>query len=255
MNIQPDDYCALVCRDPNRLRLVNAHPEVVEVIERCLETYSLDYDLYFKSKVTCAFKLHSQPFRRSGCSEDKTIKIKEICISILTQLSYITELYNKVTFYESRLTRIIANLDQRALAKIIAELEKISWKISINTDIGKQNTNSCIFFRKVVVLDQGKREKLSRDGDIFIFSPSGMGSILLIDVPQNIERDLVDSIGATCSMENYKLLETIDGVILTSRLNLKGFSWCSTGDQAIAVRKMILKVIQTARQYKYELVS
>jgi len=141
------------------------------------------------------------------------------------------------------------------LAKIIAELEKISWKISINTDIGKQNTNSCIFFRKVVVLDQGKREKLSRDGDIFIFSPSGMGSILLIDVPQNIERDLVDSIGATCSMENYKLLETIDGVILTSRLNLKGFSWCSTGDQAIAVRKMILKVIQTARQYKYELVT
>ena len=141
------------------------------------------------------------------------------------------------------------------MAKIIAELEKISWKISINTDIGKQNTNSCIFFRKVVVLDQGKREKLSRDGDIFIFSPSGMGSILLIDVPQNIERDLVDSIGATCSMENYKLLETIDGVILTSRLNLKGFSWSSTGDQAIAVRKMILKVIQTARQYKYELVS
>ena len=83
MNIQPEDYCALVCRDPNRLRLVNAHPEVVEVIERCLEAYSLDYDLYFKSKVTCAFKLHSQPFRKSGCSEDKTIKIKEIYISIL----------------------------------------------------------------------------------------------------------------------------------------------------------------------------
>ena len=83
MNIQPHDYCALVCRDPNRLRLVNAHPEVVEVIERCLEAYSLDYDLYFKSKVTCAFKLHSQPFRKSGCSEDKTIKIKEIYISIL----------------------------------------------------------------------------------------------------------------------------------------------------------------------------
>ena len=83
MNIQPEDYCALVCRDPNRLRLVNAHPEVVEVIERCLEAYSLDYDLYFKSKATCAFKLHSQPFRKSGCSEDKTIKIKEIYISIL----------------------------------------------------------------------------------------------------------------------------------------------------------------------------
>ena len=83
MKIQPEDYCALVCRDPNRLRLVNAHPEVVEVIERCLEVYSLDYDLYFKSKVTCAFKLHSQPFRKSGCSEEKTIKIKEFANSIL----------------------------------------------------------------------------------------------------------------------------------------------------------------------------
>ena len=113
MNIQPDDYCALVCRDPNRLRLVNAHPEVVEVIERCLEAYSLDYDLYFKSKVTCAFKLHSQPFRKSGCSEDKTIKIKEIYISILvlslsesqstldTSCITIACLYNcnNVTFY------------------------------------------------------------------------------------------------------------------------------------------------------------
>ena len=153
------------------------------------------------------------------------------------------------------MTRIIANLQQRALAKIIADLQKISWQISINTDIGKQNTNSCIFFRRVVVLDQDKREKLARDGDIFIFSPSGLGSILLIDVPQNIERDLVDTIGATCSMENYKLIETIDGVVLTSRLHLKGFSWCATGDNAIAVRRMILKVIQTARQYKYELVS
>ena len=83
MKIQPEDYCALVCRDPNRLRLVNAHPEVVEVIERGLEVYSLDYDLYFKSKVTCAFKLHSQPFRKSGCSEEKTIKIKEFANSIL----------------------------------------------------------------------------------------------------------------------------------------------------------------------------
>ena len=94
MNIQPHDYCALVCRDPNRLRVVNAHPEVVAVIERCLEAYSLDYDLYFKSKATCAFKLHSQPFRKSGCSEDKTIKIKEIYISILAlsgcNIKYIT---------------------------------------------------------------------------------------------------------------------------------------------------------------------
>ena len=87
MKIQPEDYCALVCRDPNRLRLINSHPEVVEVIERCLEAYSLDYDLYYKSKVTCAFKLHSQPFRKAGCSEEKTIKIKEIFNFILVNKS------------------------------------------------------------------------------------------------------------------------------------------------------------------------
>ena len=92
-------------------------------------------------------------------------------------------------------------------------------------------------------------------GDIFTFSPSSWDNLLLIDVPENIEKDLTESIKAICEVRDYKQLESTDGVILTSRLNLKGFSWCSTGDQAIAVRKMILKVIQTARQYKYELVS
>ena len=91
--------------------------------------------LYFSSKVTCAFKLKSEPFAQLGCSEEKTIKVK------------------------------------RALARIIVQLQTKSWEVVINTDIAKVSTNSCLFFRKVVILDRLKKERLARDGDIFIFSP------------------------------------------------------------------------------------
>ena len=90
---------------------------------------------------------------------------------------------------------------------------------------------------------------------MFIFSPSGEGSILLIDVPDRIERDLVHSIAAACTMETYELLDTRDGAVLTSRLNMGGLAWSATGDQAISVRKMILSFVQAARGHKYELVS
>ena len=217
--IEPGDYCALVCRSPNRLRLVNAHAEVVEIIENSLIEFKLEFTLYFSSKATCAFKLKSEPFVQLGCSEEKTIRI------------------------------------QRALARIIVQLQKISWQVVINTDIGKVSTNSCIFFRKVVILDREKRERLARDGDIFIFSPSGQHSLLLIDVPHNIEKDLVDKITATCKVQNYDLIENVDDAIFTSKLNLKGYSWSATGGPAIAVRKMILEVIKLSRSYKYELVT
>ena len=36
--IEPQDYCALVIRSPNRLRVVNAHQEVVDLIGNCLGT-------------------------------------------------------------------------------------------------------------------------------------------------------------------------------------------------------------------------
>ena len=204
--IEPEDYFALICRSPNRLRVVNAHPEVVEIIENSLIEYKLDFQLYFSSNVTCAFKLKSEPFVQLGCSEEKTIKIK------------------------------------RALARIIVQLQKISWEVVVNTDIGKVSTNSCLFFRKIVILDRVKKERLSRDGDIFIFSPSGQYSVLLIDVPHNIEKDLVDKITGTCKVQNYDLIDNVDDVILTSKLSLKGYSWSATGGLAIAIRKMILQV-------------
>ena len=137
------------------------------------------------------------------------------------------------------------------MAKIVANLQEINWHLVVNLDdFGHRGANSCMFFWRAALADQRKRH-----GEVFIFSPSGEGSILLIDVPESIERDLVHSIAAACTMETYELLDTRDGSLLTSRLNMGGLAWSATGDEAIAVRKMILKVIQTARQYKYELVS
>ena len=145
--------------------------------------------------------------------------------------------------------------DQRALAKIISEMENISWQISVNTDIGQQMTNSCLFFRKVEVTDQAEKDFLSRDGNIFTFSPSSYSNLLLIDVPHNIEKDLIDSIRAVCRVSDYKQLETVDGVIVTSKLSLGGLSWTAWGEDSINVRKMILNFIEAARKHKYELVT
>ena len=73
-----EDYCALLCREPDKLCLINSQPDVVTVIERCLAMFSLQYRLYTKSSSTTAFKLNGWPFRKGGCSsEEKTIKIKE----------------------------------------------------------------------------------------------------------------------------------------------------------------------------------
>ena len=137
------------------------------------------------------------------------------------------------------------------MAKIITELQEINWHIAVNSDdFGHRSANSCMFFRKVAVSDQRKR-----DGEVFIFSPSGEGSILLIDVPERLERDLVHSIAAACTMETYELLDRREGPLLTSRLNMGGLTWSATGDQALSVRKMILSFVQSARKHKYELVS
>ena len=217
--LEPRDYCALYCRSPNRLRLVNAHPEVVSHVEAALARQLLDYRLYWSSRATCAFKLHGEPFQHLGSSEEKTIRVK------------------------------------RALAAAIVSLQADSWELVISTDIGKVGTNSCLFFRKVIILDRQKKALFERDGDIFIFSPSGQCSLLLIDVPAEIERELVENVTAVVSVEDYSLLESQDERLLTSRMKLSGCSWTATGEQAVAVRKMVLAVIRVARTHKYELVT
>ena len=44
MEAPPEDYCALICRDPNKLCLINPQHEVLEVIQRCLEIFGLDFN-------------------------------------------------------------------------------------------------------------------------------------------------------------------------------------------------------------------
>ena len=72
-----EDYCALLCREPDKLCLINTQPAVVTVIERCLAMFRLEYRLYTKSSSTTAFKLNGRPFTKGASSEEKTIKIKE----------------------------------------------------------------------------------------------------------------------------------------------------------------------------------
>ena len=220
--LEPLDYCALYCRSPNRLRLVNAHPEVVDHVETALASQLLDYRLYWSSRATCAFKLHGEPFQHLGSSEEKTIKIK------------------------------------RAIAAAIVALQGSSWELVVSTDIGKIGTNSCLFFRKLVILDRQKKALFERDGKIFIFSPSGQKSLLLIDVPSGLEGKMVEAIMGVLPVQDYSLLDTeaAEGEeLLTSRMKLTNCSWTATGEQAVAVRKMVLDVIRVARSHKYELVT
>ena len=74
----PEDYCALICRDPNKFCVINPQQEVVEVIQRCLEIFGLDFNQESKGASSRVFRLNGHPFRRGGCSEAKTIKIKEL---------------------------------------------------------------------------------------------------------------------------------------------------------------------------------
>jgi len=217
--MEPGDYSAIVCRAPDRLRIVNAYDDIIEVVRSALEMFQVPFTFYYKSKATCAFKMQGSPFMAQGCNQDTTIEIK------------------------------------RVVACALKKLQEISWHVVTNTDIGKLSTNSCIFLRRILVTDQITKNKLSRDGNIFTFSPSGISNILLIDVPHQIEKDLVDAVSVLCSVKDYKLLENVDGVIITSRINLSGFTWGATGDSAIAVRRMILEVIRTARRHKYDLVT
>lgn len=40
----PEVYCDLICRDPNKLCIINANQEVVELIQQCLEMSGLKFN-------------------------------------------------------------------------------------------------------------------------------------------------------------------------------------------------------------------
>ena len=215
--LDPRDYCVLVSRQPNRLKLVNAHDEVVQVIKECL---SDNAEFYYKSKATCGFVITrpSRPFIIGGSQED-TIKVK------------------------------------RLLAEIVEKLQKISWFVVTCSDVSRMASNFSLFFRKIVTFDQVMKNKLSREGKIFIFSPSGRSSLLLIDTPYFLEKEMIDAIKSQCTINDYKMIENVEGNNITSRIELKGFAWAETGSKAIKLRKMMLEVIRVARKHKYELIT
>ena len=56
--IEPKDNCALLCRSLDKLVLVNAHAEVVDVIKAVLEkNEACDGEVKFYSRITCVFRL------------------------------------------------------------------------------------------------------------------------------------------------------------------------------------------------------
>ena len=216
--MEPADYCALLCREPDRLRLVNAHEEVVEVVRGCLGRAELPFTFYYKSRATCAFKLAGSPFAAAGCSQEVMVQVR------------------------------------RALASVIRRLASLSWHTVTASDLGKERTHSCLFFRKIVVADQAKQSKLARDGEIFTWAPSGRSSLLMIDVPPAVEAELVAGVAAACAVTNHRQLEAAASGT-TSKLSLGGVSWAAAGDSAIAVRRVIMEVIRAARRHKFELVT
>ena len=212
--VEPMDYCALICREPDRLRIVNTHDEVVEVVRNAFAEAGVEAEYYAKSQGSSAFKISGFPFvRRSWDSEEKAIKIK------------------------------------RTLALVVERLQGLSWSLVTSTDVAKKNTNSCLFFRKI------KMETLSSNGKIFTFAPSSNSDILLVDVPRDIETQIVQAVRDTHGVDSHKITEDDGGSHLTSKISLEGwFNWHATGDQAISLRKMLMEVIQVARKHKYDLI-
>ena len=213
--IEPSDYCAILCREPDRLRIVNSHDEVVEVVKICLTEAGVESEYYAKSNASSAFKISGFPFMRNWSSEEKSIRIS------------------------------------RALALVVEKLQDASWHLVTSTDVAKKNTNSCLFFRKI------QTETTSSNGKIFTFAPSSDSNILLIDIPREIEREIVQAVRDFHGIDSHKITEDDGGISVSSKIGLEGWlaAWRATGDQAISIRKMLLEVIRVARKHKYDLIS
>ena len=212
--IEPSDYCAILCREPDRLRIVNSHDEVVEVVKICLTEAGVESEYYAKSKASSAFKISGFPFMRNWSSEEKSIRIS------------------------------------RALALVVEKLQDASWHLVTSTDVAKTNTNSCLFFRKI------QTETTTSNGKIFTFAPSSSSDILLVDVPREVEKDIVQAVRDSHGIDSHKITEDEGGSSVSSKIGLEGWlNWRATGDQAISIRNMLLEVIRVARKHKYDLIS
>jgi len=220
--IEPADYFALIIRQPDKIRVVNNHEEVMGAICHALNPL-VNFSIVERSNSTCALKFRGNPFTRNLWS---------------------SEVDDSLIFI-------------RAISRIIESLQPLSWHVVTSTDIAKIMTNTCIFFRKISVVDQNKISRLARDGPIFSFVPCDQNNILLVDVPSQIENELVSGISSQVSISNHEILSNTSSGHVTSKINLSGWfpSWASTGDKAIALRRMILEVVTIARKHKFETVT
>ena len=144
-------------------RIVNAHQEVVDAFETSLNNSQISFTFYTKSNTSCAFKFWGKPFEsKSGAAE-------------------LAESDDNILYV-------------KALAKIIEKLQTLSWHVVASSDLTKKGSNSTIFFRKISVVDQDKINKLKRVGNIFTFCPSGQNELLFMNVPMEIEKELVEAV-------------------------------------------------------------
>ena len=206
-----NNYCVLLCRQPNSLRLINSHPEVIDVIRGCIGKFGLDFRFTERSQVTCAFHFNTVFFAR-GSNEEQSVPIK------------------------------------KTLANIIEEMRTIDWIVDFSSDIGRHRTNSCLFFYK--------NPKPSEEvlGSIFTFSPSSVNSALIIDVPEGLEKKLVNGIMNTTGASKHVQLDSNSGKT-TSKIVLKDGGWRATGREAILTRQMLLQMIKISQANRYELVT
>ena len=194
-NIEPSDYCGLLFRKPDRLRIINAHPDVVETVEAALKGQKeLHFTKYFKSKVTCAFKIAGSPFNEEACSQEAQVLV------------------------------------HRVVGEVIANLQKKNWNLVTSSDLGRENTQSCLFFRKLIFVDRMVRQKYYGSGQLFSILPMDTDRLVMIDAPSKLETEVHKYISHNWGLKHYEILEEGEGnKYRTSKFRLKGSPWLEGG--------------------------
>ena len=211
----PSDYCALLCREPDKLTLINSPDTVVRTVETALRHTGLKFSFIRRKDDTCAFKIEGNPFLKYAAVPAPPVQM------------------------------------QRAFARMIEQLQGSGWQLVVSSDVGKQSTNSCLFLRKVTSTADNI---IGTEGKIFSFLPHGTSSAFLVDVPCIVEKDIVETVSKTVRVKNHKIMEE-DQSRMTTKLELEGGPWMSSGQESILTRKMIVEVVRAAGRHNYQLVT
>ena len=156
--IEPRDYCALFCRDTS----YESRFRIVNSHNEVVEVVRTSFADVGEEVVFYAKSQASCAFKISGSPFDRFTDKSDKSIRI-----------------------------SRALVLVVQKLQGLSWSLVTSTDVAKKFTNSCLFFRKIQI------ETPSSYGRIFTFVPSGGSKILLVDVPRDIETEIVQAVRDT----------------------------------------------------------